>query len=119
MAADVLDIFAAAASPAWRTSRPAQVRARMAWARQRLATARVAPPAEVQGVRIGDWVRVEYRPGALTDPGVVVAWERSPTATVALVRAPDILTAGRWMTLRAPRHRLNPTQPPESDHGQR
>ena len=112
MAADVLDIFAAPATPAWRRERPAQVRARMAWARQRLADARRGPPPVIQGVGVGDWVRVEYRPGCWTQPGVVVAWRREGAATVALVRVPEPYIPHGWTTLRAPRHRLTPRQEP-------
>jgi len=113
MPADVLDIFAAAATPAWRTERPAQVRARMAWARQRLAAARAAPLQSVQGVGIGDHVMVDIRPG-VTALGKVAAWDRGPTGAVATVALTLPTLYGVGDTVRAPRHRLNPFQEPQA-----
>lgn len=86
----VLDIFAAPATPAWRTERPAQVRARMAWARQRLAAERAAPLLEVRGFAVGDRVSVEVRPG-LTEIGILTAWERGANGALAHVDLPGLL----------------------------
>lgn len=85
----LIDAFADPATPAFRQERPAVVRARMAWARQRLATARARPIERLLNrVSIGLEVMVEYRPGAwararvmsiepptlaVTDPGQLLA----------------------------------------------
>lgn len=75
---NVVQIFAARATPEARLDRPALFRARMAWASRRLSAAASNPDAEplrqVGGIRVGDEVEVDYHDRRRR--GVVLAWER-------------------------------------------
>lgn len=72
----VVDAFADPATPEFRRSRPALVRARLAWGEQR----RVAQATCIQGVCVGDRVMVELEPGLIWT-GTVQSWSRGGTAT--------------------------------------
>lgn len=79
--ADLIDVFAARATPRARRERPALFAARMAWATIRVAAERgcVTPPplGVVGGLGLGDRVHIELAP-SLWWRGEIVEWVREP-----------------------------------------
>jgi len=71
---NVVEIFAARATPDARQDRPALFRARLAWAARRLSTPALEPLRQVGGVAVGDLVEIDYYDRRRQ--GVVLAWER-------------------------------------------
>lgn len=103
--ADIVDVFAAPASPRLRRERPALIAARLAWAPVRVATdrGRLSTPAVgiVASIGVGDRVHVEIVPHTWAT-GLVEAWETDPlphariavpVAAVRLDPFPDDATA--------------------------
>lgn len=121
---NVVDIFAARATPAARQTRPALFRARAAWAAQAMA-AKVAPLfaatalRTVGGVTVGMTVDVETHPGRKRR-GVVIEWQAPSAETtsiaggfpVARVRLDPLpgFPAATPNFVRAPRWRIYPVK---------